>query len=105
MATQETLYSVVWPRSELTVAFKPMAKRLNTLDQKTIAFCWDYVFRGDEIWGILKEQISARYAGVKFVDYEVFGATHGGDEHKVVAALPEKLKTLGVDAVVSGIGC
>jgi hypothetical protein len=104
MSLPNAPYSVVWPRSELTVAFKPMAKRLDTLSDKTIAFCWDYVFRGDEIWGILKEQLSARYPGVKFIDNDVFGSTHGGDEHQIIAALPGKLKSLGVDAVVSGVG-
>jgi hypothetical protein len=89
----------------MTVPFKPMAKRPTTLAGKTIAFCWDYVFRGDEMWAILKEQLAARFPGVKFVDPDAFGSTHGGDEHQVFAALPGKFKSLGVDAVVSGVGC
>ena len=42
---------------------------------------------------------------MKFLHYSEFGNTHGGDERAVVAALPAKLKALGADAVVSGMGC
>ena len=42
---------------------------------------------------------------MKFINWSEFGNTHGSDERKVVAALPEKLKALGVDAVISGMGC
>ena len=98
-------YQVVWPRSERTVAFKNMAPRHASLAGKKVALLWDNVFRGDEIWEILKPELSARYPGISFVDHDVFGNTHGHDEHEVVAAIPGKLRELGVDAVVSGVGC
>ena len=53
-------YRVVWPRSKMMLAPKPMAPRLSSLDGKTIAFCWDYIFRGNEIWEFLKEEFSKR---------------------------------------------
>ena len=34
-----------------------------------------------------------------------FGSTHGSDERAIVAALPQKFKEMGVDAVISGMGC
>ena len=37
----------------LGVEIKPLAPRLDTIDGKTIAFLWDDLFRGDEIWPIL----------------------------------------------------
>lgn len=98
-------YAVVWPRSSRTVETKPLAPRLASLDGKTIAFLWDYLFRGDEIWPTLKEALAARHPGLRFVDWDVFGSTHGDEEHKVLAELPGKLKSLKVDAVVSGMGC
>ena len=98
-------YAVVWPRSEKSVEVKPLAKRLDTLDGKTVAFLWDYLFRGDEIWGMLQGELAARYPGAKFIGYEEFGSTHGEEEHEIIAGLPDKLKRLGVDAVVSGMGC
>jgi len=104
MSLPNAPFSVVWPRSEMTVALKPLAPRLDTLQDKTIAFCWDHLFRGDFIWDVMKTELESRYPGVKFVDHEAFGSTHGGDEHAVMAALPGKLKSLGVNAVISGIG-
>lgn len=98
-------YAVVWPRSVRTVTTKPLAPRLSTLEGKTVAFLWDYLFRGDEIWPTLTEALGARYPGMRFIGWEEFGSTHGDEEHKVLAGLPAKLKELKVDAVVSGMGC
>jgi hypothetical protein len=53
---------------------------------------------------MIEQELSKRYPGVKFIGPDAFGNTHGGDEHEVIAGLPEKLKELGVDAVISGIG-
>ena len=82
-----------------------MAKRLDSLEGKTIAHVWDYLFRGDEIFPVLEEGLRARFPGVTFVGYEEFGSTHGGEEHEVLATMPAKLQSLGVDAVISGMGC
>lgn len=98
-------YAVVWPRSAKVVDIRPLAKRLDTIDGKTIAFLWDDLFRGDEIWPILKQELATRYAGVSFIDHDTFGSTHGDDEHRVLAELPEKIKSMKIDAVVSGMGC
>ena len=49
-------YAVVWPRSAKAVEVKPLARRLDKLEGKTIAFLWDDLFRGDEIWPMLEER-------------------------------------------------
>ncbi|MFN7085041.1 MAG: hypothetical protein ACK4N4_00260 [Burkholderiales bacterium] len=98
-------YEALWPRSPRQAKVKPLARRLDTLEGKTIAWVWDYMFRGDEVFAQLEESLRARYPGMKFVSWSEFGNTHGSEERAVVAALPRKLKTLGVDAVVSGLGC
>jgi hypothetical protein len=110
--TEETMarrnsgeYAVVWPRSAKAVEVKPLAKRLDSMDGKTIAFLWDDLFRGDEIWPILKGELSRRYPGLSFVDHDAFGSTHGDEEHRVLAELPGKLESMSIDAVVSGMGC
>lgn len=97
--------SVYWPRARRTVEMKSLATKLATLEGKRIAFLWDYLFRGDEIFEIVKRELLKRFPDISFVDYETFGSTHGDDERQVLAALPEKLKQLQVDAVVSGMGC
>jgi hypothetical protein len=101
----DPVYSVVWPRSPRTAGLAPTAPRLDALEGKTIAFAWDYLFRGDEIWELLKEGLTARYPGMRFIGFEEFGSTHGPDEREIVAGLGAKLKAMGVDALVSGMGC
>jgi len=70
-----------------------------------VAFLWDYLFRGDELFPILAEQLETRFAGIETVDYVEFGNLHGADEKEQVARLPDDLRSRGVDAVVSGMGC
>lgn len=98
-------YEVVWPRSPRSIKIAPVAKRLDNLHGKTIAQLWDYIFRGDEIFPILEEELGRRFPGTKFINYIIFGSTHGDKEHEVVADIPSKLKQYGADAVVSGMGC
>ncbi len=98
-------YEAYWPRSPRRVEIRPLAPRLATLAGKNIAFLWDFLFRGDEVFAVLEAELKARYPGVSFVDWREFGNTHGTDERKVVAALPERFKQLGVDAAISGMGC
>jgi hypothetical protein len=98
-------YRVYWPRTRRRVGIKPLARRPDSLAGKKVAFLWDYVFRGDEIFAILQKELSHRYPGMTFVSHSEFGNTHGSDEHQVVASLPAKLKALEVDAVISGMGC
>ena len=103
--TTEQAYSVYWPRGRKTATILPLSPRLESLEGKTVAFLWDYIFRGDEIFPMLQKKLSERFANMRFVNYDEFGSTHGDEEQKILAALPEKLKALGVDAVVSGMGC
>lgn len=97
--------AVVWPRSAKTAEIVPLAKRLDSLDGKTVCQLWDYMFRGDEIFPMLEQALGERFTGVKFIPYEEFGSTHGEDETEIVASLPDRLKALGADAVISGMGC
>ena len=96
---------VLWPRGRKTATARAVAPRLTTLDDATIGEVWDDLFRGDEIFPMLREELGRRYRNVKFVDYKTFGSTHGAAEHKTIAEMPDRLKTLGVDAVISGMAC
>lgn len=98
-------YSVVWPRGPKTAKLVELAPRLPSLEGKRIAFLWDYLFRGDEIFPVLERELAARYPGVAFVPWSEFGTTHGEGEHEVLAGLGHRLAELEVDAVVSGMGC
>ncbi|HEV8616074.1 MAG TPA: hypothetical protein VGU22_11340 [Methylomirabilota bacterium] len=96
---------VLWPRGRKTVDVRPLAKRLDSLEGKVVGELWDDLFRGDEIFPMLREALARRYPGVTFVDYRVFGSTHGGEEHRTMAELADKLREHGVDAVISGMAC
>lgn len=98
-------YEVLWPRSPRQVKAKTLARRLDTLNGKTIAQLWDFIFSGDKVFEALEQGIRARYPDVRFVSWREFGNTHGADERKILAELPQRLKALGVDGVISGMGC
>jgi hypothetical protein len=98
-------YEALWPRSPRQVQMKPLAKRLESLEGKTIAQMWDYVFRGDQVFGLLEEGLKARYPNIKWVSYKEIGNTHGGEEREIVASIPRRFRELGVDAAISGMGC
>ena len=99
------MYEVVWPRGRRTEAIVRLAKRVDTLEGKTVCELWDRVFRGDEIFPIIEKELSKRYPGSKLVSYDVFGPTHGGDAQRVLDALPDMLRRNKCDAVISGVGC
>ena len=98
-------YEVFWPRSPRQVRAKPLAPRLASLEGKTVAQLWDYLFKGDEVFALLEEGLKARFPGVKFASWREFGSTHGGEERAALAALPQRFKELGVEAVISGMAC
>jgi hypothetical protein len=98
-------YEVVWPRSPKTAEVTALAPRLTALEGRTVAFLWDYLFRGDEIFPLLERELGARYEGMTFIPYGEFGTTHGVGEHEVLERLAARFEELGVDAVVSGMGC
>lgn len=99
------MYDVVWPKSPRGVSQRPLAPRLDDLDGARVAFLWDYLFRGDEIFPALRDELTERFPGIEIIGYEEFGNTHGGDEAEVIAGLPDGLAARHIDAVVSGMGC
>ncbi len=98
-------YQVVWPRGRRTISSVSLAKRLDTLEGKTVCELWDWVYRGDEMFPVIEEELAKRYPGIRFVSYEVFGQTYGGDEREVLAAFPDRLRQNKCDAAISGVGC
>ena len=86
MASERGIYAAVWPRAKKAVEAIHFAKRLETLKGKTVGILWDWVFRGNEIFHIIEKELAKQHPGIKFVSYEVFGATHGGEEAKTLRA-------------------
>lgn len=104
-STTDGLYEVVWPSGERKQALQPLAKRLDTLNGKTIAQLWDFLFAGDEVFSQLEQELRAKYPEVKFVSWREFGSTHAVNEKELLASLPQRFKELGVDAAISSMAC
>ena len=105
MVDMEPIYEVVWPQSPQGVQKQRRAPRLDSLAEKRVAFLWDYLFRGDELFPVLEKELTARFAGIEIVGYETFANLHGADEKDRVGRLPQDLLDRHIDAVVSGMGC
>lgn len=100
------MYEVVWPRGRRTLQGIPLAKRPDTLAGKTVAELWNGGYRGPEVFPILEAELKKRYPGIRFVRWEEFGRMSGGvGEDERLAGLPAKLKALGCDAAITGVGC
>lgn len=98
------MYSVVWPRGRRTEpdGESRFAQRLNTLEGKRIGFLYNFAGQ-NEIFEAIEKDAAQRYPSSKFFGSELFGIMHGGDERKVIEALPNKLHELEIDAVITGI--
>jgi hypothetical protein len=101
----EYAYEVVWPlgKSAYREAL-PTRGQISDLSGKTICELWDGLFRGEELFPILREALPKRYPGIKFVDYTAFGNTHGPNEAEVIANLPDLLHKHRCDVVISAMG-
>jgi len=98
-------YEVYWPRTRRRTQVTALAPRLETLNHRTVAQLWDYLFRGDEVFAVLERTLKARFPAVSFIHWREFGSTHGKNEREFLAELPDRLRALKVDAVISGLGC
>ncbi|UFM64063.1 hypothetical protein LOS78_00850 [Paracoccus sp. MA] len=98
-------YEVVWPRSRQFQDGTRLARRLETLEGKTIAQLWDWIFKGDKMFEVWERELKKRYPGINFVSWREFGEIHGHNERKVLEELPEKFARFGVDAALVGVGC
>ena len=103
-AQVEPRYEVLWPLSRKTVAARPGAPRVADLNGKVICELWDFNFRGETIYPLVREYIKARYPQTTFVEYSNFGNFHGAKAESVISQLPDQLRSRNCDAVIIGIG-
>jgi len=103
-SNREPVYEVVWPLAPSAAAFAPLASRAPDLSGKTVGELWDYLFKGEEIFPLIRRALARRYPGIKFVEYETLGTIHGRDEAELAATLPDQLRKHGCDAVISAVG-
>ena len=104
MSEQHVTFEAVWPLGKSHWDKRDLNPGVGDLNGKTIAEVWDRVFRGEEIFPAIREALRKKYPGVRFVEYDKFGDTHGVNQKQVLADLPAKLREQKVDAVISGVG-
>ncbi|MCH9675227.1 MAG: hypothetical protein K0U93_27545 [Gammaproteobacteria bacterium] len=97
-------HRALWPGGDCAVEPVIPPPRLDRLHGKRVGFLWDQMFRGEEIFPLIEDALGERFENISFVSHDAFGATFGENEHAVIEALPERLRELGIDAVISGIG-
>lgn len=100
----EAVYEVVWPLGKCTYDTRDPTARVDDLKNKVVGELWDGLFRGEEIFPIVRERLKARFPGIRFVTYDVFGNIHGPQQRELLAHVPELLSKHGVDVVISAIG-
>src|SRR5579862_4643557 len=96
-------FEVVWPLGRRPKGSGELAPRLETLEGKTVALLWDYIFRGDEMFDLLLPELEQRYPGVRFIPYEAFGNIHGIRELEETAAIPGRLAEHEADAAIVAV--
>ena len=100
----EPQFETVWPLGPKGIEQRKPNDRVADLSGKVIGEMWDYLFRGEDIFPILREELTARYPGIQFVAYDVFGNVHGPKQRELLDRMPGILKERKVDAVISAIG-
>jgi hypothetical protein len=100
----ETDYQVIWPLGKLASRNVTLQSRIPDLNGKTICEISDYIFRSEEIFPAVREELRKIYPDIKFIEYTHFGNIHGVDEAEVIRSLPSRLKEHGCDGVISGVG-
>lgn len=100
------MYEVVWPLGRRMAADVPARERPRSLAGRTVAYLWDELFRGPEMFEVISEEARRRHGEVSFVGWEEFGNFHASAEaeRRVLAALPERLRAHRVDLVVAAVG-
>jgi hypothetical protein len=103
MKNGDAQYDALWPRGRRPIENHPPARRPDTLNDQTIGELWDGLFRGNEIFPILREKLSQRYPGLKFVPWTDFprDGDHGFPDWNVH---PDLLSEKGCDMVIVGTG-
>ena len=99
----EPFYDVVWPLGRCVSPPMHLAPGLVDLNGKTIGELWDGVFRGDQVFPILNEELRKRFPGIKIVEHKTMGTTFG-NVPDYIAKLPGLLKEYACDAVISAVG-
>lgn len=99
-------YDVVWPLGHRVLGEVAEQERPDELGGRTVAYLWDELFRGPEMFDVISAVATDRFGDVTFVSWEEFGNFHASaaEERRVLEELPDRLRAHRVDLVVAAVG-
>lgn len=99
---------VLSPAGLAVVAPGGSARRIDSLDGKTVGEVWNGVFKGDFTFPIIRKLLQARYPRLKVIPYTEFPHVPGSDnptrQRELARQIAVAAKEKGCDAVISGNG-
>ena len=96
-------YEVVYPLGRRVRRRQARAERPRSLDNITIGELSNDMFDAGFVFESIEKAILKRVPTAKFVSHEHFGDVHGPNDAQIIRDLPDNLKRLGVDVVISGV--
>lgn len=104
----EPVYKIVSPVGESTAKMSPMARRLDTLEGKTVALVWNRAFKSDVTLPAIAEALKQKYPGIKIVQHSELPTAPlpetPGAPGRESSALVAEYKARGIQAVITGNG-
>ena len=103
-------WEVMSPRGQLVGETVPLARRLDTLEGRTVCEIWNTGFRGDVSFPIMEKMLRERYPGVKVIPYTElpFSSAQSltpSTKAQTLEAIRKALIEKGCDALITGNGC
>jgi hypothetical protein len=99
--TTDPVFSVISPLGETTVKMIEMAKRLDTLSNKTVCLVSNSAFKVNITMPAIAKALQDKHPGVKVVPYSELPSAYSGSNWD---AMGGQFKAKGCDAVISGNG-
>ncbi|HEV8518591.1 MAG TPA: hypothetical protein VGQ54_08450 [Burkholderiales bacterium] len=102
------IFEVLSPAGSEIIKRKSIAPRLDNFDGKTVGEVWNGVYKGNDSFPALREQLKQRYPGLKVIPYTEFPFRYGGDtltqQKEFARHIAALAKEKGCDALISGNG-
>ena len=99
---------VLSPAGLAVVAPGGSARRIDSLDGKTVGEVWNGVFKGDFTFPIIRKLLLAKYPRLKIIPYTEFphlpGSDHPARQRELARRIAVIAQEKGCDAVISGNG-
>ena len=99
---EQAMYEVIRPTGEVTMEAGHLARRLDTLNGKTICEAWNTMFRGERTFPRIRELLKKRYTDVKFIPYTELPSIWIHWIEEALRDLPDALRQKGCDALITG---